>query len=463
MKSISQLKPQAIPRRKIFVGLVGSHPPSDWELCSTGSGGVLNFKPAALQSYFFRNNVEIVFDAFMLAAAIEYCDYSQARPKMGWSRDFHLNIPVHNVEHWQQSSVHTPLIRALRKLTGDIWTINFREREFEHDWPKQRHLEIRNPPTAVMAFSDGMDSLAVAELVSKEIKKELVRVRLGKKAKGPKERFIAVPYEIKSGKEKNESSGRSRGFKFSILSGSAAYLSGCKDIIVPESGQGSLGPALVPVSRAAIDYRNHPLFFNDMTCFLSRLFDHEVNFEIPRMWNTKGETLAEYVAQTGDKKKWRETRSCWRGSRQTYVDGKSRQCGICAACMLRRMSVHAAGLCESDETYLWSDLDAKEFELGSARDTALMHDLKAHREYAIAGMAHLRDMAELRSGGRDQNALRMHAGQLAKVMNSSIDDTLALQDKLLNKHHQEWENFLESLRPESFLRKWARGEVDNAA
>ena len=93
-----------------------------------------------------------------------------------------------------------------------------------------------------------------------------------------------------------ESSGRSRGFKFALLSGVAAYLSGTKQVIVPESGQGALGPSLIPVGQEYEDYRNHPLFTHRMTVFLSALLDHKVRYTHPRLWHTKAETLAEFVA-----------------------------------------------------------------------------------------------------------------------------------------------------------------------
>ncbi len=68
-----------------------------------------------------------------------------------------------------------------------------------------------------------------------------------------------------------ESSARSRGFKFAVLSGLAAYLAKANKVFVPESGQGALGPAIVTVGQAYEDFRNHPRFTKKMSAFLKAL------------------------------------------------------------------------------------------------------------------------------------------------------------------------------------------------
>ena len=91
----------------------------------------------------------------------------------------------------------------------------------------------------------------------------------------------------------------SRGFKFAMISGLAAYLTGAKRIIVPESGQGALGPPLVSVAHAHRDYRNHPLFAHRMERLLVALLEQPIRYEFPRLWYTKGETLATLCRHRG--------------------------------------------------------------------------------------------------------------------------------------------------------------------
>jgi hypothetical protein len=69
-----------------------------------------------------------------------------------------------------------------------------------------------------------------------------------------------------------EVSGRSRGFKFALISGIAAYLANADEIVIPESGQGALGPVLSDVGHAYPDYRNYPLFTRRMEQFFNVLF-----------------------------------------------------------------------------------------------------------------------------------------------------------------------------------------------
>src|ERR1019366_3270620 len=245
---------------------------------------------------------------------------------------------------------------------------------------------------------------AVAGLMALELGDKLIRVRLGSKTSDTrtlprkKHPFTSVPYRVRAGaQEFVESSARSRGFKFALISGLAAYLAKASYIVVPESGQGSLGPALVTVGQAYEDYRSHPLFTDRMESFLTALLGHQIRFQFPRIWHTKAETLAAYVKACGPDSGWSDTWSCWQQTRQVSVEHKKRQCGICAACILRRMSVHAAGLNESEKTYVWEDLGAASFRDGAAATFDPKKITGKLRQYAIAGALHLDHLAALLS------------------------------------------------------------------
>lgn len=460
MNSIQRLKPINLSHKKIFVHSSEQEPREGWSSCVIGEN--IKFSLEALASYLFKNNDDLVYDVFLLAASVEYCDYYFSRSQKNWGREFTLSIPVLNLEHWEIGPVHENLINALRLLTGDKWNIEFRKRDFTPDWPAQKLLELPNNSKAVLAYSDGLDSLSVSGLTTHKLGEKLIRVRLGAKDKTKRKTFIAVPYRVHQNNDPRESSGRSRGFKFAVLTGAASYLSETSTIIVTESGQGALGPALVPTAHAAIDYRNHPIFFAQMKKFLSALFERKFYFEIPQLWNTKGETLKYFMNISTDPNVWQQTRSCWRGARQVSFEGNHRQCGICAACLLRRMSVHAAGLIESEDTYFWNNLNVGSFELGAVKNAGEIHDMKSHRQSAAGGMAHLRDMAELRKKPNEAINLRLHAVQVANALDLPKEEIMSKQNLLLEKHEHEWEAFLNSLDSKSFLIKWAKG-ADYAA
>jgi 7-cyano-7-deazaguanine synthase in queuosine biosynthesis len=448
---------RALPALRVNVVEKGNKGRDGWLRCEIGKH--LRFDASSLSSYFLANWEPLVFDTLLVAAAVEFCDKVKRRPKLGWGRSLEVRLPVHDPDRWKSANVHRALTEALEFLTGDCWIISFIKRHKALAAP-QSVLEFSFPDEiAVLPFSEGLDSRAVAALVGKEWGNRLVRVRLGKKANdrprlpsGLAQPFTTVPYEV-SAKDYSfpESSARSRGFKFAILSGVAAYLSKARTIFVPESGQGALGPALVPVGQAHSDYRNHPLFTDRMRILLQELFRHDVKFEFPRIWFTKGETLAEYLRadQGAD---WASTRSCWQDNRHVSVNGKRRQCGICAACMLRRLSVHAASLVEAKETYVWENLRAPSFEEGASPDLKKIE--KVQREYAIAGTLHLDHLAALSSVGIHAPNIRLNVSQLAKSMKISKEDAQQKLGRLLRQHRTEWQAYITSLGATSFVNHW---------
>jgi 7-cyano-7-deazaguanine synthase in queuosine biosynthesis len=430
---------------------------ANWTRCAIGAN--LDFCTEHLESYFFAAEWEsVLYDLMLVAAAIEFCDRITSRPSDGWAREMQLRIPVHEPERWASPEVHDALHDAVGFLTGDLWSISFKPRRHPVKKVRQGNVALSNDVTAVIPFSDGLDSRAVAGLMAAKLGPKLVRVRLHSKGvarrSGRREPFTSVPYNV-CGDEHSfrESSARSRGFKFAVLSGIAAYLAKVDRVIIPESGQGALGPSLVPVGQAYADYRNHPLFTLRMENFLYALIRHKVAYEFPQIWHTKGETLALFVRECADGPSWTTTRSCWQQSRQVSVGGKRRQCGVCAACMLRRMSVHAAGLVEPDDTYVWEDLRAPRFEAGVA--LSFKKVTAALREYAIAGTLHLDHLAGLRHSPANTTALELSVFRLSRAFKTSGHDTSDRLHRMLGQHETEWRSFLCSLGASSFVSAWA--------
>lgn len=236
----------------------------DVQVCLIGRD--ISFKTAALESFAFRNWNNIVFDALVVAATIEFCDRALARKAVIWGREFDLRIAVHDAELWSSSKVYEPLIACLELLTGDRWQIDFVSRTVPEESPRQIVMEFPRDAEAVIAYSDGMDSRAVAGLERAKRGDKLVLVRLGgsdtgvTNAERNKRPFTAVPYKVVLGRDNAENSARSRGFKFAMIAAIGSFLVKAPVVIVPESGQGSLGPALLPVGQGYPDYRNHPAF-----------------------------------------------------------------------------------------------------------------------------------------------------------------------------------------------------------
>jgi queuosine biosynthesis protein QueC len=450
---------ESLPSISVEVVEAGTRARRGWVQCQISKN--IEFNIEHLESFCFADWNPRVYDALLVAAAVEFADRTQRRPELTWQREISLRIPVDDPEHWSGKAVADALRDALFVLTGDQWDIGFYRRGRPLDAPHQWHFALPSGSSAVIPFSDGLDSRAVAGLMSRELGDKLIRVRLGSKsydqdASGRRQPFTSVPYKVRAGAHQFvESSARSRGFKFALISGLAAYLAKAHRVIVPESGQGALGPALVTVGQAYEDYRSHPVFTERMEKFLFALLGHQVRFEFPRLWYTKAETLRKFVDECQDGHTWSETWSCWQQNRHSSVDGKKRHCGVCAACMLRRLSVHAAGLNEPPETYVWENLGAVTFPSGAAASFKKNKITGKLRDYAIAGTLHLDHLAGLRSSPANARMLNLSAFQVSRSLNLPEADVRAKLDRLLRQHENEWKNFMISLGESSFIANWA--------
>ncbi len=423
-------------------------------------GANISFNLADLESYFFAVWNPTAYDALLVAAAVEFADRTLRRSSVSWPRGFALRIPVEDPDHWNGKDVSETLRDALSLLTGDSWEIDFCKRRKPLERPRQGHFTLEQAVQAVIPFSDGLDSRCVAGLTARKMGDRLQRVRLGTKDYDdhlPGRRpFTTIPYNVSPGvKSFVESSARSRGFKFALISGIAAYLSQARDVIVPESGQGALGPTLVVVGQAYEDYRSHPRFTALMEKFLCALLGYHVRYRFPRLWNTKGETLRQFVNECEDGDTWKETWSCWQQNRHSSVNGKRRHCGVCAACMLRRLSVNAAGLSEPPEAYVWENLGAASYSDGTAKTFPEKKKMGRMHHYAIAGALYLDHLAGLRTSAGDANALGLHAFQLSRALGMTEADCRARLDRLLEQHEREWKSFVNSLGQSSFVARWA--------
>jgi hypothetical protein len=459
---MARTKEAIVPAPSIGVDVVepGVRTQRGWLRCEIDQN--IDFSTARLESYCFAEWDPIVYDALLVAAAIEFGDRTKRRPALKWERNIELRVPVHDPDRWNNGQVVDALHDALNFLTGDQWRITFCKRCRPLNPPRQGQFNLPQGLSAVIPFSDGLDSRIVGGLMARELGDKLIRVRLGSKTcdahahSRQRHPFTSVPYRVRAGaQEFAESSARSRGFKFALISGLAAYLAKAGEIIVPESGQGALGPALVTVGQAYEDYRSHPLFTDRMERFLAALLGHQVRFKFPRLWYTKGETLAKFVNECEEASSWPDTWSCWQQTRQVSVDKKKRQCGICAACMLRRMSVHAARLVEPKRAYVWEDLGAPTLNDGAAPSFAKNKITGKLRQYAIAGSLHLDHLAGLRESSANLRGLSLNAFQLGRSMGLPEADVAAKLDRLLTQHGNEWRSFVHSLGQNSFVADWA--------
>ena len=416
------------------------------------------FDTEELERFAFASWKPLVYDAMVVAASIEYADRIVLRPKSGWARRLSLYVPVNEYELWSSPEVMNPLHDTIGFLTGDYWDISFKTTADSWKPSRKTLLSLKMPVNSVLAFSDGMDSHIVSRIMESKGDK-LVRVRMKRgsssqlRGKSNPEEFVTVPYSLKFCGQNKTTSLRSRGFKFAMISGIASYLTGVERIIIPESGQGAVGPALIPLGHMYPDYRSHPFFTKRMERFLKALFQKNFRFDFPRIWNTKGETLKEFTELPGVKDTWKNTRSCWKDSRWSSVEKKHRQCGTCAACLFRRVSVHAAGLTEETNTYICTNMNASTLEAVVEPGFSKLNE--AFRQHALAGVLSMDNLSEL-ANPKFTGSVRRQAMLLGCVLDIPREEAEEKLTRLLYRHAQEWKGYVNSLGPESYIRKLVR-------
>lgn len=420
-------------------------------------GREIRFNDGALRCFGLKEWDPAVYDCLLLAAATEFADGSFRRPLHRRERSFFLSLPVSSPDRWSDPTVKGAAEAALHACTGDFWSLQFRGSK-PHPRPLYPPLPWKQCFDATMPFSDGLDSLAVSTLEDAADDRSLLKVRLGgpgcsRRARPATAVFDRVPYSVKPhGRNFSESSFRSRGFKYAIVSGVAAVLTGANEVIVPESGQGTIGLAMAVAGQELVDRRTHPMFTSAMARLLSALFGWSGRYTHPKLWDTKGEVLTAYRVSGGSDEALRATRSCWQNQRQAYLNGKWVQCGICAACLLRRCSLHAAGLVEDKGVYLFEDLASPCLRNSVSEHVQRRTDFLSQLRYGSAGIAFMRDIPNFDQRCAaddvydDESELLSESG-----LGRSVEIKRRLK-RLVVQHRAEWLAFVHQYPADSFIR-----------
>jgi 7-cyano-7-deazaguanine synthase in queuosine biosynthesis len=416
-------------------------------------GSDIKFDPNIFDSYCYDGWSDIHHDLLVLSASVEAADRCWGRSTLRWMREIHVRVPVIKLATWLDETLQRHLISTLRHLTGDKWSFDFYQWEGEATTNKrQRPLFPNENKQFALAYSEGLDSYCVARLFNKYDTAVCVRVAKHKEIPKDGERpFDRLPFEVSV--DNAEDSVRSRGFKFAAITAIAAHLSNVSRIIVPESGQGALGTILCPLIGVYPDYRNHPTFFRRMEKFINAVLNANLTYEQPRLWYTKGETIKACLSEGVSSAHIIDTRSCWQQRFNVRVGGSFGQCGICAACLLRRMSLHAANIKEPDTAYSVADLKSKTFaEAVAQRDFVPTSTLP---EFGYMGARHLDQLAKL--SNTPDNKLRPYVVELATALGETEASIHRQLRQLLSRHSEEWQAFSAAIGEQSFLNTWTIG------
>lgn len=436
------------PCGRFYVCSSAEHAPDSSVACVIGKQ--LKLSPKALGTFLRCDIPQRAEDLLVIAGVISYADRRTTRHHATcWERDLHLSIPVRDFDFWNDPDVRSDLIDLLGALTGDSWNLEFRAGRSPLPVDPQSNLELADTPPIVIPYSNGIDSFAVARLHAGP-GQQVIRVSTGSVGDTEKKtggscpsatRWVAMPISLPNADGKlREQSYRSRGFLFGAVAATAAGLMDGREVLIPESGQGTFGPSLTVIGQEHPDVRMSPVFTSKLSRLVSRLFESPIQFVHPRIWCTKGETL-DALRQAGLSEGWGKTVSCSRGSRKKIEAANARHCGLCANCLLRRQSLLASGL--SGEEYIWPDLAlAPPWSFGNATAPG---DSKVQQ--AISAVLAMRELAALDPS--DPIVLR-EARMLAEPLGQSTESSLGQLQRVLKKHRDEWQAFAGS-RPRSSL------------
>lgn len=285
-----------------------------------------------------------------------------------WSRTLELIIPVRRAEFWTSETIQESLRQLLRFFTEDNWQINFVRRQEELRQQSLPSAQLQEH-SRVALFSGGLDSFAGAinqlseltyqhfTLVSgitnpRQGKGQREQVKLLKRLFGDRLSHVAIYYGLKQGGERvEENSQRSRGFLFLTLGAVTALAAGVRELYVYENGIGAIN---LPYNGTQLGTANtravNPISLLRMSQFISKLVGQDFQIHNPFLFHTKGQMCSRTEVQRLGKHV-ELTFSC--DGFPIRTKGKP-QCGICTSCLLRRMSLEAAGLSKFDapSTYL---------------------------------------------------------------------------------------------------------------
>lgn len=324
---------------------------------------------------------ELGLDLLVLAAHVYAADTRISRETESqdtWTRELRLVVPVSALDKWNST---TPiLVRMLNFLTGDRWTIEFRQRpnRFLNMLPNSSDQLFTTSFDDVALFSGGLDSLIGAinmlekgqtPLLVSHAGEGSVSEAQGKLYKALKMEYKELAFErlrlwmvFPNGlvnDSGSEDTTRSRSFLFfatGIFSGTG--LNRPFRLKVPENGLIALNVPLDPLRLGSLSTRTtHPFYIARWNELLSKL-DISGKVENPYWNKTKGEMVTECADKEFLQKLVADSFSCSSPTKGRWKGHGAQHCGYCLPCLIRRAALLGGLGNEADKTeYTISQLD----------------------------------------------------------------------------------------------------------
>ena len=313
---------------------------------------------------------ELSIDFALLAATVTAADTRISREQAAqdaWTREIEVCVPVSEPEVWERS---TPLLRKILDfLTGDKWTLQFRQRPANKSQLASATENLRTAnPDCICLFSGGLDSfIGAVDLFSAGASPLLVSHYWDSItshhqtmcADALKARFAGSEFHhvrARVGFPTNtvedapvEDTLRARSFMFFALAALAAdAVGGDITIHVPENGLISLNVPLDPLRLGALSTRTtHPFYMTRVNELLRALGLRSQLFN-RYGFQTKGQMARgcadhEFLAAHA-----KHTMSCSSPGKTRFAKEESQRqpkhCGYCVPCLIRRASLLEGGI-----------------------------------------------------------------------------------------------------------------------
>ncbi len=345
---------------------------ADWCLQWHGRGRNLLVDLSSLEPIMQAAPSELTLDILDIAVAVYAADIAVPRGRNeAWTRELSLLIPVRRPDFWEEHI--SSLLAIVHGLSRDGFDFEFRARDVE--CPEPLGLMAGGPAAdrgpevnCVCTVSGGVDSLAGGTMLLRAdrralflshrsgnpyvrrsqaaVERALDGVRPGAALfaglvvhplQGPEPRFgFPTPAD-------RENSRRLRAFLFMAMLTAAACGAGIEEAYLCDNGVLTIALPMSPGRVGSLSTRStHPTVLAGFNT-LARAAGIPSTVLNPFIYRTKGEIIREILRPVLTPAQIQATTSCWMSGRH------SRPCGGCIPCLLRRISMLAAGL--PDETY----------------------------------------------------------------------------------------------------------------
>lgn len=309
-----------------------------------------------------------------------------------WARSISAWLPVRNPDYWEQQR---PTIEGIwSDLTGDQITLTFVQDDQPNDPPRQARDAFRDHD-CVALLSGGQDSFAGTLHLLDQGRKPLLLSHSASGAVNSAQNAVkaivrAVDPDLRrvkfgAGKARNsdfpgmESSQRSRTFLFVGAAAVIAARAGSGEVMLNENGVMALHLPLTAARIGSLStHTASPPILARMAALASDVLATPVAVSNELIGLTKPEVV-ERAVDLGHGHHMDQTVSCWQ------IGRTSRHCGICAPCLLRRISceLHRS----SDVAY---DVDV--FDDAASLDDPRARDTLTHLISLVEDLTELTDV-----------------------------------------------------------------------